>query len=154
MPPDLILLRLDKEDPKKCSLTPLRRREDLPIRWIRFRIGDEVEVGEVTLLHPEGEELSPADAGRPLLLVDSSWRDLPRVLRGVRGEVHRRRLPAGLRTAYPRRSSTFADPDTGLASVEALHAACVLLGARDDSLLDGYHWREQWLDANRGLLGL
>ncbi|MBL7008140.1 MAG: hypothetical protein ISR76_04020 [Planctomycetes bacterium] len=152
MDPELILLRLDKEEPKKCSLTPLRRRRDLPLRWIRFHIGDQVEVGEVTLLHPEGAPLSAADAGRPLLLVDSSWRDLPRVLRGVRGRLHLRSLPPGLRSAYPRRSSSFPDPPAGLASVEALHAACALLGRRDDSLLDGYHWREAWLEANSGLL--
>ncbi len=149
---ELILLRLDKEDPKKCSLTPLRRRQDLPLRWIRFSIGDQVELGEVTLLHPEGEALGPADACRPLLLVDSSWRDLPRVLRGVAGTLHRRRLPAGLRTAYPRRSATFPDPAAGLASVEALHAACALLGDRDDSLLDGYHWKREWLEGNSALL--
>ncbi|RMH02082.1 MAG: hypothetical protein D6702_09965 [Planctomycetota bacterium] len=148
MPPEIILLRLSKEDPRKCSLTPLRERVDLPLRWIRCRIGDRIEVGEVTLLHPAGEPLGPADAGRPLLLVDSSWRDLPRVLRGVSGRLHRRALPSGLETAYPRRSRDYPDPGNGLASVEALHAALALFGCRDDSLLDGYHWRREWLERN------
>ena len=153
MPLPFILLRLDKESPKKCSLTPLRRRGDLPIRWIRCSLGDEVEVGEVTLLHPEGEPLSPADDQRPLLLVDSSWRDLPRVLRGVRGKLHRRRLPDGLRTAYPRRSNLFEDPGNGLASIEALHAATCLLGRRDDTLLEGFRWAKEFLRLNEALLG-
>ncbi len=150
--PQVIVLRLDKEDRRKCSLTALRRRRPEGFRWLDCRLGDRVEVGEVTFLHPRGELLGPADAGRPLLLVDSSWRDLPRVLRGVEGVLHRRRLPAGLRTAYPRRSRTFPDPVAGLASIEALHAALARLGWREDGLLEGYHWRELWLERNAALL--
>ncbi len=149
---DLILLRLNKESPKKCSLTPLRQRQDLPVRWIHCAIGDDIDVGDVVLLHPDGEVLSPADQDRPLLLIDSSWRDLPRVLRGVRGDLRLRRLPSGLQTAYPRKSSTFDDPSNGLASIEALHAAVTLLGKRDDSLLDGYYWAEEYLRLNADFL--
>ncbi len=150
---EVTIVRLRKEAARKCSLTPLRRRRDRPWRWVHCDAGDSVEVGEVTLLHPEGEPLAASDAARPLLLVDASWRDLPGVLRGLRGTLHRRRLPAGLVTAYPRRSTTFADPAAGLASVEALHAALALLGARDDALLDGYLWGSRWLAANAALLG-
>ncbi len=150
--PPVVLLRLDKESPRKCSLTPYRERGPAGVRWIDHRLGREVEVGEVTLLHPEGEPLGPDDAVRPLLLVDSSWRDLPRVLRDVRGTLHRRRLPRGLVTAYPRRSKTYRDPDAGLASIEALHAALALLGHRDDSVLEGYHWAGEWLRRNAELL--
>jgi len=149
---EILLVRLDRESPRKCSLTPLRKREDLALRWFPFSAGERIFVGPATLLHPDGDLLQPADAGRPLLLVDSSWRDLPRVLRGLKGELHLRSLPASLRTAYPRRSKTFPDPARGLASIEALHAATALLGARDDSLLDGYPWREAWLEKNRALL--
>ena len=149
---EIILLRLDKESVKKCSLTPLRDREDPDIRWIRCSLGQAVEVGEATLLHPGGEPLGAADGARPLLLVDSSWRDLPRVLAGVRGKLHRRSLPATLRTAYPRRSNWYPDPAGGLASIEALHAALAILGRRDDSLLDGYRWAADWLRMNAGSL--
>ncbi len=149
---DILLVRMDRESPRKCSLTPLRRRTDLSLRWVSFSPGDQVSVGRVILLHPEGSLLREADAGLPLLLVDSSWRDLPRVMRGLRGELHLRRLPASFRTAYPRRSKTFQDPPQGLASIEALHAATALLGSRDDRLLDGYRWRGEWLERNRALL--
>ena len=152
MEPSLILLRLNKESPKKCSLTPLRQRQDLPVRWIHCALGDRVEIGDAVLLHPEGELLSPQDQDLPLLLIDSSWRDLPRVLRGVQGDLRLRRLPNGLQTAYPRRSTTFQDPSNGLASIEALHAACAMLGRRDDSLLDGYYWAEEYLRLNADLL--
>jgi pre-rRNA-processing protein TSR3 len=143
------LLRLNKESPKKCTLTPLRGRKDLPIRWIHCGLGDEVEVGQVTLLHPDGKPLSSADNQRPLLLIDSSWRDLPRVLRGVTGDLQFRSLPKKLKTAYPRKSSTFADPEAGLASIEALYAACALLGFREESLLNEYYWREEFLKKNQ-----
>lgn len=148
---EIILLRLNKESPKRCSLTPLRGKSEYPIQWIHCSPGDLVEVGEVTLLHPDGDRLTPADACRPLLLVDSSWRDLPKVLSGVRGTLHRRRLPVEMQTAYPRKSKTFRDPDAGLASIEALHAACAFLGRRWDDLLHGYHWKEDYLRLNQGL---
>ena len=149
---EIILLRLNKESVKRCSLTPLRGWAEFPARWIHCSPGDLVEVGEVTLLHPDGEILTPADACRPLLLVDSSWRDLPKVLSGVRGTLHRRCLPVEIATAYPRKSTTFQDPAAGLASIEALHAACAFLGHRWDELLNGYHWKEDYLARNQCLL--
>ncbi|MDP6941842.1 MAG: DUF367 domain-containing protein [Planctomycetota bacterium] len=150
---DLVLVRLNKENPKKCSLTPLRESGRAGIRWFHCDLGDSIPVGEVTLLHPEGEPLTPKDADRPLLLVDSSWRDLPRVLHWVEGDLRYRSLPPELQTAYPRKSKIFEDPQNGLASIEALHAALCMLGKRDDSLLDGYRWRKEWLDLNSELLG-
>ncbi len=150
---ELILVRLNKENPKKCSLTPLREEGRKGLRWFHCDFGDSIPVGEVTLLHPEGELLTPTDAHRPLLLVDSSWRDLPRVLNLVEGELHYRSLPQGLQTAYPRKSKIFEDPQNGLASIEALHAALWRLGERDDSLLNGYRWAKEWLDMNSELLG-
>ena len=79
-------------------------------------------------------------------------RALPRVLRGVQGTLHKRCLPKGLVTAYPRKSNYFEDPETGLASIEALHAAVAMLGQRDDRLLEGYYWAEQYLERNADLL--
>jgi pre-rRNA-processing protein TSR3 len=102
------------------------------------------------LLHPDGDEIGPADSGLPLLLVDCAWRRLDRLLTAVGGEPVRRRLPA-LQTAYPRRSRTFEDPASGLASVEALYAALALLGQPRPELLRGYHWAEQFLAMNPAL---
>ncbi len=146
------LVRLNKESKKKCSLSPLREQHRNGIVWVDCALGQSIEVGETTLLHPDGELLSTVDATRRLTLIDSSWRDLPRVLLGISGELHLRSLPKGLVTAYPRKSTIYEDPETGLASIEALHAAACLLGQRDDSLLDGYYWKEQWLELNAHLL--
>ncbi len=148
----VIIVRNDKESPRKCSLTPVRDRADLEFhRHSRDRV---IDVGEATLLHPEGEVLGPEDVARPLLLVDASWRRLPAVLRDLRGTFALRSLPRGWRTAYPRRSSTFEDPDAGLASIEALFCALAVLGRRDDTLLEGYRWKQSFLDLNRELLAV
>jgi rRNA small subunit aminocarboxypropyltransferase len=109
-----------------------------------------VEVGERLLLHPDGEELSEQDRGWDLLLIDCCWRRVPALLRTVEGRLHARRLPR-LATAYPRRSKTFADPEHGLASVEALFAATVLLGEPRFELLARYRWGKDFLRANPGL---
>ena len=41
--------------------------------------------------------------------------------------------------------SPVEDPVEGLASVEALYVAKRLLGDDDPSLLDGYHWKDEFL---------
>lgn len=58
----------------------------------------------------------------------------------------------GWQTAYPRRSKTHADPENGLATVEALFAAGCILGLRDDSFLRFYPWRDEFLKLNRARL--
>ena len=63
-----------------------------------------------------------------------------------------RSIPCGWRTAYPRHSKIHADPDTGLATVEALFAAGCVLGHRDDSLLRFYPWRDVFLALNRDVV--
>jgi pre-rRNA-processing protein TSR3 len=145
---DVLVFRDPRESARKCSLTPLR---GLPgIRFEHDRPGLALAVGRRLLLHPDGDELGPADRGRAegLLLVDCSWRRLPALLAKLRGELLPRRLPL-LVSAYPRRSKLGADPERGLASVEALWAALALLGEPRPELLAGYRWREAFLAANR-----
>ena len=141
----VLILRDPRESLKKCSLTPLRGMAGVEFR--EYAPGRTVEASARILLHHEGEELGPADAGADLLLVDSNWRRLPTLLRTVEGEPVRRRLPA-LVTAYPRRSRISPDPDGGLASVEALWAALALTGAPRPELLEGYRFRDAFLQAN------
>lgn len=147
-PRDILVLRDPRESPKRCSLTPLRG-----LAGVRFLAFDRERVARAegrVLLHTEGDELTPQDAGLGLLLLDCSWRRVPSLLRTVEGPCLPRRLPS-LCSAYPRRSRTFADPAGGLASVEALYAACAILGCPDRELLAGYRWAEEFLAANPGL---
>jgi len=143
--PEILILRDPRESPKKCSLTPLRGRPG--VRFVNWKLVLALPTAGRFLLHHEGEELSPADAELGILLVDSSWRRLPQMLRALDGDPPRRCLPQ-LATAYPRKSSNFDDPEVGLASIEALFAATCLLGRPQPDLLDGYRWRDEFLAAN------
>lgn len=148
---DVLILRDPRESPRKCSLVPLK---GLPrLTFHTFAPDRRLRAGRRVLLHPDGDELA---AGEPshegLLLVDSSWRRLPTLLRSIDGDLVLRRLPK-LVTAYPRKSKTFEDPEAGLASVEALYAALVLLGDRRDEILATYRWAAPFLEANPWLAG-
>jgi pre-rRNA-processing protein TSR3 len=141
----ILILRDPRESAAKCSLTPLRRRAG--VRFVDYHPDRRLAAGGHVLLDPAGELLTEADGGRDLLLVDCSWRRVPQLLRTVEGRLFRRRLPAW-ETAYPRRSKTFEDPARGLASVEALYVASVVLGEPRPELLDEYRWREEFLARN------
>ena len=143
--PHVLVLRDPRESTAKCSLTPLRGAPG--IRFVDYHPERRVDAGERIHLHPDGDELTAADRGRDLLLIDCSWRRVPQLARTVDGTLHRRRLPR-LVTAYPRRSRTFADPGEGLASVEALVAALAVLGEPRPEWLEGYRWRAEFLAAN------
>ena len=145
---EILILRDPRESAAKCSLTPLRGK--LGIRFVPFHRERRLEAGGRIFLDPEGELLGPGDlelAPAGILLIDCSWRRVGNLLDTVDGELLPRRLPA-LQTAYPRKSKTFDDPGAGLASVEALFAALAILGRPRADLLDGYYWRERFLELN------
>jgi pre-rRNA-processing protein TSR3 len=144
---DVLILRDGRESPAKCSLTPLRGLSG--VRFARYAPARRLEAGERVLLHPDGAELGSADRGRGLLLIDCAWRRVPSLLRTVDGVLHHRRLE-GFTSAYPRRSKTHSDPARGLASVEALFVAALVLGESRPELLAHYRWREAFLAANAG----
>jgi len=132
------VIRHPKERRSKCSLTALEGRVD--IEFYRARPKWSFDMTGFTVLALGAPELSIEDAGRPLLLLDSTWRLLPQVEACLIGQGVRRTLP-NISTAYPRISKIAEDPLGGLASVEALYLAKLLIGERDDSLLDAYYWR-------------
>lgn len=137
------VIRHHKERRSKCSLTSLEGRSD--IEFFQARPGWEFDVSAYTVLALGAPLLSREDAGRPLLLLDSTWRLLPQLESCLGGVGTYRTLPA-VQTAYPRISKIARDPTGGLASVEALYLARLLVGVRDDSLLNDYYWRDQFLE--------
>lgn len=146
-----VIIRHPKERKSKCSLTPLEGRED--IRFYKAREAWEFNAAGYTILGLDAPVLSPDDAGRPLLLLDSTWRLLPQLESCLTGESVRRSLPY-VQTAYPRVSKIAEDPMGGLASVEAFYLARLLLGEREDDLLQDYYWRDIFMNNLReaGLL--
>jgi pre-rRNA-processing protein TSR3 len=143
-----IIVRNPRENPRKCSVLPLRERPD--IVFLGYPLSRRPSLEGYFRLAAEGEELSPRDRASGLLLVDGSWRWAERMNRDFL-DLPPRSLH-GYRTAYPRRSKQGTDPDNGLASVEALFLAYHILGRPTGGLLDHYHWAEEFLRLNQ-LLG-
>lgn len=137
------VIRHPKERIAKCSLRFLHGRPEMT--FLRAKVGFTFDATGFLLLAVDAPPLSAADAGAPLLLLDSTWRWLPWLQRCVVGTPTARSIPGDLRTAYPRTSKVFADPARGLASIEALYVARALLGDDDPTLLAGYHWRNEFL---------
>jgi pre-rRNA-processing protein TSR3 len=139
----VVVIRHARERIRKCSLRFLHGRPEFT--FLRAGPGFGYDATGHLLLELGAPPLTAADRGPPILLLDSSWRWLESLQRCIAGQPIRRSLPAGIATAYPRRSRVFEDPPAGLASVEALYVALRILGTDDPSLLEGYHWKEQFL---------
>ena len=149
MLPGILIVVRRGEDPAQCSVRPLRGTPGLD--FLPYPLRHRPDLSQHLLLAPDAPPLAPADAGRPLLLRDASWRHAAAMRKAVE-PVAARSIPPGWRTAYPRRSKIHHDPEAGLATVEALYAALCTLGCREDSLLRFYPWRAAFLDLNRPLL--
>ena len=64
----------------KCTIAMLRGRTDCTFLWAPDV--EDRDWGDGLLLHVAGDKvLSPNDAGRPLILVDASWRWSERVVK-------------------------------------------------------------------------
>jgi pre-rRNA-processing protein TSR3 len=143
--PPTVIVRHPKENPRKCSILPLRGRPDLA--FLTYPVKQPPALDGYVRLAADGPELSAADAGSGLLLLDGSWRWADSMSRTFL-DVPPRSLH-GWQTAYPRVSKRGTDPDNGLASVEALFVAYHVLGRRTAGLLDHYRWAEEFLRLNR-----
>ena len=139
----VVIIRHPKEKIAKCSLRNLHDREGF--EFFKAHPDFHFDASGHLLLTMEGPPLSQEDRGHPLLLLDSTWRLLPQLLRCLRGNPLRRSIPTKIRTAYPRFSKLTPDPPQGLASIEALYVAKRILGDDDPSLLEGYYWKDSFL---------
>ncbi len=142
--PPTIIVRHPKENPRKCSILPLRGRDDLIL--LKHPVRSRPNLKGYIRLAAEGPELTRADKDAGLLLLDASWRWAEAMTREFL-DVPPRSL-RGYHTAYPRVSKRGTDPDNGLASVEALFMAYHILGRPTEGLLDHYHWAAEFLRLN------
>ena len=142
--PPTVIVRHTHENPRKCSILPLRNRSDVVL--LNYPLKDRPSLAGYLRLAAEGPELSADDAESGLLLLDGSWRWAGKMTRDF-SDVPSRSL-RGWCTAYPRVSRLGTDPANGLASVEALFAAYHILGRPTEGLLDHYRWSKQFLLAN------
>ncbi len=146
-----IILRHVRENLRKCSLRGLEKRDDLI--FYTYPVDPIPKLDGYILLKVGAPPLTALDAGHGLLVIDATWR-LAAVMSAQveRAKLEERSLPAGFKTAYPRRQTACPDPEAGLASVEALYLAYAILGKNTAGLLDGYYWREEFLRLNEALL--
>ena len=142
--PPVIIVRHPAENPRKCSVMPLRGRSG--IVFLTHPVADPPDLTNYVRLAAEGPALSAEDAGKGILVLDGSWRWAAAMARDF-DQVPPRSL-AGWKTAYPRVSKLGTDPDNGLASIEALYLACHLLGLPTEGLLEHYRWAEAFLEIN------
>jgi pre-rRNA-processing protein TSR3 len=142
--PPTVIVRHRKENPRKCSVLPLRGRAD--VVFLSYPVVQRPPLEGYVRLAAEGPELSADDAAAGILLLDGSWRWAASMTRDFL-DVPPRSLH-GFRTAYPRVSKLGTDPDNGLASVEALFLAYHVLGRTTAGLLDHYRWAEEFLRVN------
>jgi len=140
-----VIVRNRRENPRKCSILPLRGRDDLV--FTGYPLDKRLSLESYVRLAAEGEELSERDAGSGVLLLDGSWRWATVMNRDFL-DVPARSLH-GYRTAYPRKSKLDTDPENGLASVEALFMAYHILGRPTRGLFEHYRWAEEFLRINR-----
>ena len=142
--PPTVIVRHSRENPRKCSVVPLRGRADLV--FLPYPVKQRPPLDGYLRLAADGPPLTDADAACGLLLLDGSWRWASAMTRDF-VDVTPRSLH-GWRTAYPRTSKLGTDPDNGLASVEALYVAYHILGRATIGLLDHYRWAAEFLRVN------
>lgn len=144
MAPPTVIVVHPKERRSKCSVEPLRGRND----FLFFRYPDPVTVpldGYIRL-GMGGDLLSESDAESGLLVLDGTWKLAAR-MESAFHEIPVRTLPPTI-TAYPRTSKIFDDPCGGLATVEAVYAALRIMQRPVNGILDSYHWAAEFLAAN------
>jgi pre-rRNA-processing protein TSR3 len=142
--PPTLIVRHPRENPRKCSILPLRGRPDLI--FLTHPVTEPLVLDGYVRLAANGPPLCSDDCASGLLLLDGSWR-WAEVMNRSFLDVPPRSL-TGYRTAYPRVSKHGTDPDNGLASVEALFVAYLILGRPTAGLLDHYRWAEEFLRQN------
>lgn len=142
-----------RENPRKCTIAPLKGRPDFAIRY--FSKNRPIAAFQADcLLHVDGEDLSRVERGRyqSLALIDCTWKKVgPTLSRVARPLPPLVRIPEGFLTAYPRRNQEGKDPEAGLATIEALFIAAAFLGNWDESLLEKYYFKDQFLEKNQEL---
>src|SRR5262249_26582079 len=102
------------------------------------------------LLTLDAPKLEESDRNLGIFLIDGTW-NYADVMQRQLPKPHlfqTRSLPPQFYTAYPRRQDDCPDPLRGLASVEALFLAYLILGRKTKGLLDHYYWREEFIKKN------
>lgn len=142
------VLRHRRENLKKCSLRGLESREDFC--FLKYPKDTIPPLQNYIVLAMNAPPLEPSDAQHGLFLIDATWRYADTMLNFVQKShpMEMRSIPPGFKTAYPRRQDDCPDPESGLASIEALYIAYSILGRDTSGLLDNYYWKDEFKNTN------
>ena len=149
-PPNLII-RHRKENKKKCSLQPILGRKDC--LFFNYPNTKLPSLDHYVLLDLKGPILSSEDRGKGLVIVDATWKYASKMNQQLSdlAVLEKRSLPSTFKTAYPRRQLDCLDGKRGLASIEALYIAYLLLSRNTTGLLEDYYWKNLFLELNPDL---
>jgi len=151
--PPTFILRHRKENLKKCSLRGLEKRQDFV--FIDYPIEPLPPLKDYILLTIDAPPLEPQQTHHGLLLLDGTWRYAEAMEKWVLQQklplIHRS-IPSEFRTAYPRCQTACAFPDQGLASIEALYVAYMIMNRDVSELLENYYWKNEFLIRNQSIL--
>ncbi len=146
--PPTIILRHRKENLEKCSLRGLEGRPDMV--FLTYPKDHLPDLASYICLRMDAPPLSKADAHLGLFLIDGTWRYAETMFKQIPlpHPFICRSLPVETKTAYPRRQ----EDDRGLASIEALYLAYLIMGRKTEGLLDHYYWKNEFLNSLNGQL--
>lgn len=141
-----VIIRHRKENLKKCSLRGLE--SDKNFSFYTYPKDILPDLSSYLLLKMDSPIISEKDSQKPILLIDSTWKYLDKILKILPKNIECRSLPNNFVTAYPRKQTMCPDPRFGLASIEALYLAFLITNRSTDHLLDNYYWKEKFLKDN------
>lgn len=148
-----IVLRHRKENLKKCSLSGLEERSDFAFLTYPLDLDSFPNLSSYVVLDLSGAELTKEDGNHGLFLIDATWRYAKKIRDNIAlpSKALLRSIPSSFRTAYPRKQEDCSDQERGLASIEAVYIAYRIMGKDVKGLLEGYYWKEKFLEKNRGV---
>ncbi len=123
----------------------------MDFRFFTYPQDELPDLSTYVLLTLDAPPLSIEDLDKGLFLIDGTWR-YAELMQKQLPEPHlfqKRSLPGNFQTAYPRKQTDCLDPSRGLASIEALFAAYLILGRSTQGLLDQFYWKDQFLSKNQ-----
>ncbi|PCI78586.1 hypothetical protein COB21_00420 [Candidatus Aerophobetes bacterium] len=150
--PSIIIYRHRRENKKKCTLEPLKSNTECS--FFTYPQEPLQATPHTLVLSMQGPPLTKNDRDRPLLIIDGTWRYAEKMQEQTPliHTLEKRSLPACIKTAYPRKQEDCPDPDSGLASIEALFIARLILELPAKHLLDNYHFKRSFLEKNAQFL--